>query len=194
MAMAKLRTYPTLYDDANKIYLCNLRKGKYLESNKYCILSWRSGNIETSSILLYTNVCSANPYIELSYCIEKERINYRVPLVCVPSNLGKGVVWYFLCPYTQKRCRVLYLVGKYFLHREAFPKGMYECQSRSKNWRASKKVFDVIFGADEFVKAITRKHFRGSYNGRSTKRFLKLKEKQEQYLNLTKEDIRRMFQ
>ena len=37
----------------------------------------------------------------------------------VPSNLEEGIVWYFLCPETGKRCGKLYLQGTRFLHREA---------------------------------------------------------------------------
>jgi len=43
-----------------------------------------------------------------------------------PEYPGKGVIWHFLCPATRKRCRKLYLVDTYFLHREAFNGCFYE--------------------------------------------------------------------
>ena len=66
-------------------------------------------------------------------------ISYKISLVSLASNIGRGVVWFFLCPQTSKRCRKIYLLRERFLHREAFTGCMYEiqtvqnvCESRRK--------------------------------------------------------------
>ncbi|MEH6405997.1 MAG: hypothetical protein V7767_01830 [Leeuwenhoekiella sp.] len=74
--------------------------------------------------------------MELDYNYKKEPRNYKVNLVSIPSNIGNGKIWYFLCPETNKRCRNLYSIGGYFLHRKAFKGAMYESQKQSKKWRA----------------------------------------------------------
>ena len=58
--------------------------------------------------------------------------NYKVYLTSTPSNLNRGEIWYFICPQTKKRCRKLYSIGGYFLHREAFNGCMYKIQIESK--------------------------------------------------------------
>jgi hypothetical protein len=54
--------------------------------------------------------------LELEYTktfeTEKNNIKYQIALVSIPSNLGKGKIYYFLCPFTFRPCRVLYMSGK----------------------------------------------------------------------------------
>jgi hypothetical protein len=71
-----------------------------------------------------------------------------VQLVSAPSNLGKGFVWYFVCPRPGKRCRKLYLADTYFYHREAFHGCMYESQTQSKKYRQLDKTLGAYFKSD----------------------------------------------
>jgi len=54
---------------------------------------------------------------------ELQQRNYLFHFTAIPSNLGKGEVWYFVCPCTRKKCRILYLWGNstVFAHRSAYP-------------------------------------------------------------------------
>ena len=110
----------------------------------------------------------------MDYKYGDEPRNYKVSLVSIPSNLGKGVIWYFRCPQTNKRCRKLYSIGGYFFHREAFNGCMYDSQTRSKKWRLMEKVFGSCFDIDNHYEEIYSKHFKTHYNGKPTKRYLKL--------------------
>ncbi len=74
----------------------------------------------TGTISIQVNTISESPYTELDYKCDSEPIKYIIYLVSVPSNIGVGKVWYFLCPNTGKRCRKLYMINTYFLHRSAF--------------------------------------------------------------------------
>lgn len=50
-----------------------------------------------------------------------EEYSYRVELLREPSNLGRGEVVYFLCPFTKRKCRKLYTDGKVIASRWSFP-------------------------------------------------------------------------
>ena len=121
--MPKPHTFPTLYNEALQIHISKLKGWGYLdpEQIKSGTLNWSRNGNPTGSISIQVNTHSEQPYLELDYKYRDEApINYRVQLVSALSNLGKGVVWYFVCPHTKKRCRKLYSIGGYFLHREAF--------------------------------------------------------------------------
>jgi len=190
--MAKLPTFPTLYDEAKRISISSLKRWGYLEgkSRKVGIVTWSRADTATGSIQIKVNLLDANPQLELSYSINGSPVNYCVPLIQVSSNLGKGSVWYFLCPHTEKRCRILYLVGTRFLHREAVKGAMYERQTYSKKWRGFKKFLD----AWDLDALPNQKHFRMHYNGKLTKKFKRLLERQDRQSSLiTMADIRRLL-
>ena len=112
--------------------------------------------------------------IELDYKYSDEPRNYKVRLVSIPSNLGKGLIWYFLCPETNKRCRKLYSIGGYFLHREAFNGCMYETQS--KKYRQLDKSLGAFFKTDDLYSQLYQKHFKKTYAGKPTKKYLRILE------------------
>ncbi len=104
-------------------------------------------------------------------------------MIFIPSNLEIGKIHYFKCPVTKKRCRKLYLVNGYFLHRNAF-KGLYKKQTESKSWRKMSKNLENYYGIDTLYEQIYSKHFRTHYGGKPTKRYLRLKRKIEKYENI----------
>jgi len=94
----------------------------------------------------------------------------------MPYNLGKGLIWYFLCPQTNKRCRKLYSIGGYFLHREAFSGCMYETQTQSKKHRQLDKSLGAFFKTDDLYSQLYQKHFKKTYAGKPTKKYLRILE------------------
>lgn len=62
----------------------------------------------------------------LIYEVESE-LETRINLITVKSNLGFGNIYYFECPYTKRKCRVLYYVSnhKRFVSRYALNKRLY---------------------------------------------------------------------
>ncbi len=177
--MPKIPTFPTLFDEVLQIDISKLNQWKYLnpEQIKSVTLTWSRNGNKSGSISMLINTLSKPPYIELDYKYNDEPRKYKVKIVSIPSNLGKGIIWYFLCPQTNKRCRKLYSIGGYFLHREAFNGCMYESQTHSKNWRQMGKVFGSYFESDKCYDEIYSKHFKKYYNGKPTKRYLKLMQK-----------------
>src|SRR5690606_7548140 len=142
-SMPKFPTFPTLYDDALQISVTKLKEWGYLDPSKIKsgTLTWSRNGNKTGSISIRVNTLDEqHPFVELDYKYREEPRNYKVRLVSMPSNLGKGLIWYFLCPQTNKRCRKLYSIGGYFLHREAFNGCMYETQTQSKKYRQLDKT------------------------------------------------------
>ena len=174
--MPKPHTFPTLYDEVKTVSITFLTKHGYLKPNQLKVGSvhWiRNGeNIGSISILVCTH--SENLFLEFDYKCNQVPIKYKVQLVSVPSNLGKGVIWYFVCPHTGKRCRKLYLADTYFYHREAFKGCMYEKQTQSKKSRYLDKTIGAYFKTDQLYEQLYKKNFKKQYAGKPTKKYLKL--------------------
>jgi hypothetical protein len=174
--MPKPHTFPTLFDEVKTVSISFLTKHRYLKPNQWQsgTITWSRNGNKTDSISVRVNTQSEQPYIELDYRCNEAPVKYRVQLVSVPSNLGKGVVWYFICPYTDKRCRKLYLTDTYFYHRSAFKGCMYKKQTQSKKQRYFNKTLSLYFRSDELFEHLYKKHFKKQYAGKPTKKYLKL--------------------
>lgn len=94
----------------------------------------------------------------------------------MPSNLNRGKIWYFICPQTKKCCHYLYSIGGYFLHREAFKGCMFETQTQSKKYRQLDKTLGVHFKSDDLYSELFKKHFKKTYAGKPTKKYLRIME------------------
>lgn len=174
--MPKPSTFPILIDELKNIGIPFLTKHGYLKPNesKYGTISWERYGKKTGSISILVNTESEAPRIFFNYKCNEILIKYEVQLVSVPSNLGKGLVWYFICPITGKRCRKLYLANTYFQHRSAFSGAMYQKQTCSKKDRYYSLMFSTIFKSEQIYEQINSKNFKKTYSGKPTKRYLKL--------------------
>lgn len=123
------------------------------------------------------NTISEYPYIHLEYKYNDKSINYKVCLVDIPSNLGKGVLWYFVCPKTGNRCRKLYLADTYFCHRSACRVCMNEKQTQSKKTRHFDKLFGKVFQYDQIFEQLCKKHIKKQYACKQTRKYLRLTQK-----------------
>lgn len=177
--MPKPHTFPTLFDDVLSISITSLKKWGYLEpnQNKSGTITWSRNGNKTGSVSIRVVTCKDSATLILDYLFRDAPVCYSVKLISMPSNLGKGIVWYFECPHTKKRCRKLYSVGERFLHRLAFIGCMYEKQTYSKNMREMGKAFEKYFSVDNAYEKIYSKHFKKYYKGKATKKFFKLKRK-----------------
>ena len=193
--MPKPHTFPTLYDNVLQLNITKLKKWYSFNSEqiKRGTLTWSSNGTIIDRISVEVNTEGAMPFIRLTYNYQDEPRNYKVRLVSIPSNLGKGLIWYFLCPQTKKRCRRLYLVGGYFLHREAFNGCMYESQTHSKKWRNLEKMFGNYFDLEKYYKELHSKHFTKFYNGVPTKRYRKLRAKIKDAKSFSAAEIESLF-
>lgn len=191
--MPKPHTFPILLDEVLQLDLSKLRKWDYLKPNqsRSGIITW-TRNYDTSSISIKVSTFS-EPYIELSYKFNGELREYRVNLVAVSSNLGVGEVLYMLCPLTKKRCRKLYMVNGYFLHREAFKGVMYSTQIRSKKERWLDENYGAYFQEEKWKEELNSKYFKKTYAGLPTKKYLRLKKNLQRAGRIDFGDIERML-
>lgn len=193
--MPKNATYPFLFDEEKSIDITSLKKLKYLEMNtkKRGTLVWKLGNTETGSISIYTSIDDITSFIILDYKCNDTNYRYKVTLITTNSNLGTGNIWYFICPFTEKRCRKLHLIDGRFMHRSALPSGMYSSQTQTKKWRQMEKVYGAYFDSEKHYKELYSKHFKTHYNGKPTKRYLKLLEKINETENFSIEEIEKLY-
>ena len=139
-------------------------------------MTWSRNGNKTGSISIRVNTQSEQPFIVLYYKYRDEPQNYKVYLTSTPSNLNRGEIWYFLCPQTKKRCRKLYLINGYFLHREAFNGCMYKIQIESKKSRYLDKTLGTYFRTEQLFEQLYKKHFKKQYAGKPTKKYLRIME------------------
>jgi hypothetical protein len=145
------------------------------------LLNWNDG----SSISVTLINSPEEMYLNLSYTLKDRSeysydLNYKVIIDKVPSNLGKGFIYYFVCPITYKRCRILYRAyGSHtFRSKESYKYRLYyPAQINPKKYRifdkkesAEDKYMDIIKG---------RKRDQDYFKGKRTKYSIK----KENYLN-----------
>lgn len=173
--MPKPTSCPVLIDQCKNVSISFLKQHGYLNKNKgkSGVITWSNQYEKTGSISIFTDIDNEDGYLELDYKSGQKSINYKVRLATIQSNLGKGVIWYFICSQTGKRCKKLHLVDGYFYHRSAFSGWMYDKQTESKKNRFSGKLFDKWQAAYNASKEIRRKHFKKQYNGKPTRLYLK---------------------
>ena len=176
--MGRYGNYPKTVEDCKTISISRLKEWKYLTYGKRNgSIHWSINGVQNSSINIVVEFTDFEKSIILNYKTNGKDICYKVYLESLPSNLGKGEVLYFVCPLTKKLCRKLYFENSYFLHRTAFKGIMYSKQLESKKNRNLIKVLDKVFLSDEVYKQRYKKYFKTFYNGKPTKKYLKLQNK-----------------
>ncbi|TXD48134.1 hypothetical protein [Polaribacter sp. IC063] len=193
--MPKNYTFPYLFDESKSLSITDLKKMRYFKKNKTIggTINWKRGSENTGSIGVKVTMSENDNYIDLNYTCNKQDYNYRVFVVSVKSNLNKGEILYFKCKFTGMRCRKLYLINGRFQHRTAIKKAMYSTQTKSKKWREIERVFGSYFDKDKFYAELYSKHFRKSYNGKPTKKYLKLMQKIKKVNSVDPNDIERLL-
>jgi hypothetical protein len=173
--MPKPHTLPHLYNVVPQLSISKLKEWGYLKPNQSNggTVTWSKNGETTARISVLVNMCSDDHHVEVDYTYGGDPRKYKIRLVFVPSNLGKGQVWYFLCPRTFKRCRILYSIDGYFHHREAFNGCMYDTQTYSHKDRALVRMFDWSVKSSKANELLYSKHFKTHYNGKPTKRYLR---------------------
>lgn len=188
--MPKRSTHPILLDNILRLEISDLKRLGYLEPGRSSgTINWSRNGNKIATIHINVTI----DYTELDYNYNGKPRNYRIPFVTVPSNLNKGEVLYFLCPKTNKRCRVLYQVGGYFLHREAFQHCMYEKQTQSKRNRDKFRLIEIVFRTDKIYEEFNKKYFKRTYAGMGTKKYVKLMQKIYRTNNVSHEQMRSLL-
>jgi hypothetical protein len=168
---------PTLYDECLVISISDLKRLGYLRSGQWKMgsINWNRNGERFASISISVNLSETSGEVEFDYKSNGKPVKYTIELVTAPSNLNNGLVWFFICPHTGKRCRKLHLVDTYFFHRSAWRGCYYEKQIQSKAWRElEKSLLGRSFKAEIIFDTIYKKSFKRRYKGKFTKRFAHL--------------------
>lgn len=192
--MPKPSTFPTILDELKDISIAFLSKHGYLIPGniKQGIVTWSRNGMKTGSISIMVKM-DDRPRLVLDYKCDDKPITNTVWLTSIPSNLGKGKVWYFQCTHTGKRCRKLHLINGHFMHRSALVFAMYDSQTKSKKWRQMERSYGCYFDSDNCYREIYSKHFKKYYNGRPTKRYKVLMAVIRKAERIPIENIERLF-
>lgn len=177
--MPRLSSLPTLFDECKQIRIGKLKSWNYLKPQQAIsgTITWSRQGEKVASIGISVTTFEVHGLLTLSYKYCERSINYNVSLTSIPSNIGLGRVWYFVCPETGRRCRVLHLVSGRFYHRTAFAGCYYEKQTFSRNNRRLFNRYEKFFAVENSYSEIYSRHFRKTYNGVNTKRYTRLLKK-----------------
>jgi hypothetical protein len=125
--------------------------------------------------------------IIISYSHNGKAMEQSIRLKAKPSNLIANVnVWMFFCPIVNKTAYKLYMSDDgYLYHRERFSNAYYIKQTYSKKIR---EVYAPSWERykDKFSNEIEQPHFVKYYNGKATKRYeyLQQKDMEAQHKNI----------
>ena len=142
-------------------YLKNLKE----RQNIYGSISWTNG--ASIGVYLFFNDYSATlnlKYTKTDHKGEKHDLNYNVTIISRPSNLGTGRIYYFLCPFSGKRCRILYMGygSLYFKSREAYSHRIYfPSQMSSRLDKHNDKYWNLEHKLERLYKTHPKKHYKG---------------------------------
>ena len=163
------------YEDCRRLKISDLKKLGCLTYGQHGTmpLIWKSNGEVTAKINIHLYITSEDPKIILEYTCNGDPRKYQIDLITMPSNLGRGVIWYFRCHYTGKLCRQLYLADGYFLHRSGLKNTIYSIQNYSKKSRQLYKYFGGLDSVDNAEKKIYAKYSKPYYNGQQTKWYKK---------------------
>ena len=165
-----------------------LRKG-FLQKGKAksFTLTWSIRDRETGWMTCTSYWINNESYLMPRYTITDNRTgvktnySYKIKIVTIPSNLGRGEVPYLICPESGKRCRILYMAYNYpkFKARKAYQNRIYyESQLSSKYNYANTRYWEI----DEQMKTLqTQGRINSIYKGKMTRRMARLKRLEEMY-------------
>jgi hypothetical protein len=176
--MGRDRTGAIFTSEARRLELSFLIKKGLLKKNAKTqgVINWNIRNEPTGSMTVLTNYTPDEKYIRVSYTVTdfdgvKTSYHYKIDLVEVDSNLGKGKVLYMVCPHIGKRSRILYLAygANKFKCREAYQNRLYfSTQKCSKSDFWNTKYFEIESKLEKFGSLRTKTH-----KGKPTKRALR---------------------
>ena len=176
--MGRNRTGAIFTSEARRLDLSFLIKRRLLQKNATIqgVINWNIRDEPTGSMTVLTSHTPDEKYIRVSYTVTDfygvaTSLDYKIDLVEVDSNLGKGKVLYMVCPESGKRSRILYLAygAKKFKCRDAYQNRLYfSTQKCSKTDIWNTKYFEIESKLEKFGNLRTKTH-----KGKPTKRALR---------------------
>jgi hypothetical protein len=153
-------------NQALKIDISYLRRNGFIIPGECLrgVLEWSNG----ASVSIESKLSDNNHYIRLKYRntfydgTEKD-YDYKIWLTTIPSNLGRGEIYYFICPVDYSLCRILYKCyhSGIWKSRIAYQNRIYyPCQTSSNLSYYNDRYWAVESQLKEFTKQV-KSHYRG---------------------------------
>jgi hypothetical protein len=143
-------------------------------------IQWKSG--ARIGINLFFNDYSATlnlQYTKTDHKGEKHDLNYNVTIISHPSNLATGRIYYFLCTFSGKRCRILYMGygSLYFKSREAYRCRIYYASQLSSRLD---KHNDKYWNLEHKLEKLGGKRLKTHYRGTKTRKMQRIERLEQQ--------------
>lgn len=195
--MAYLAQGRTIIDETKRINLAVLIQMGMLEPGKKCTspLRWSENFVLNAQLGVFAlnHRYAGTGCLQLDYNCNGEQIEYKIDIVSRKSNLPQqSLIYFMVCPATKKLCRKLYFNGRVFVHQSKID-GYYECQTRSRKSREMETLLGYMFGPNDVHEQLNKKNLKRWYNGKPTKKYLKLMKWKRRIDSLTPDDIDRIF-
>lgn len=176
--MARISTFPYTFEELITISIGSLKRRGFMAGLCWGPMAWYRKGWKDASIQARVQTLNREheeDYMLLNYNFNGEHLNYSVVMVCAPSNLGNGLIWYFICPVTGRRCKKLYLnyVDGLFSSRFAQPGTFYDKQLWSKKYREIDNKLGRHLRSDSLYAETFPKFAKRHYQGKPTKRVLR---------------------
>ncbi|MBN4070743.1 hypothetical protein JYT76_03590 [Olleya sp. AH-315-F22] len=176
--------------ECRKLDLCWMLKNGWIKKGAKTSgqMEWTDGS-SAGIECLYTK---DEAYLRVKYTItdrhgKETNHDYKIELISVPSNLGKGEVLYFECPESGKRARVLYMAYRHhkYLHRDWYlerygVRVYYKTQHCSKRDYDNTRYHDIVKQIERLEDELFVKNKKTHYRGKPTKGFQRLYKLREQ--------------
>ena len=190
--MPRPYTAPLLINQEKTLTTGYLSKNKYFTPNAKVTggTGWTSSKVKDLDISITSIMQEDSERIILEFIDFKNRpVKQIIYLESKPSNLGKGLVWFFICPFTGATCRNLIFVNNRFMHRSNLINAMYSTQAESKYWRKMFQLQPNIPRTEKILNEPLKKHYKKYYKGKITKRYQKYLSTIQKWNNNRKERI-----
>lgn len=170
-----------------KLDINYLRKNGYIQEN--CTIQGTLGYTNGNKMAFKSIFSPSERFIELSYTLttyegKKTVCNYKVDIVQIPSNLGKGYNWYLICPVSGRKAKILYSAygSPKFMCREEYARRRcrvyYPVQTSSKYEYHNDRYWELERST---IPRLRVKRGKKTYRGKPTKRYLRLQKAWEQW-------------
>jgi hypothetical protein len=161
-----------------KLEINYLRKKGMFSANSTGKLTWQNDN----NLNYKYEFIEGKNILRIAYKITKREetinCNYIIEVKLIPSNLGKGFNYYFICPVSGQLAKILYLSydSIKFMHRDEYKRInkriYYPIQTASKYEYHDTRYWEL---ERRTIPKLKIKRGKKCYRGKPTKRALRLK-------------------
>lgn len=178
--MGRTSNNPIVLDECLKLSIGYLMQDGYMQPNSFKsgVITWVRDRYNTGKERLVIAV-KMNAEEGVLYINANHSVASHVQIVSKPSNLGRGKIYYFSCPFTGLLCKNLYLIGGFFVHRTYYPNSYYSSQIYSRQERNIKKLLNILKYYNVTEETKRTPYFKPHYKGKPTKAFLCAIKKEE---------------